>query len=114
MTPTRKRRKLTHHVGDNDRHAGNRSRSCAVCRLPHPTKDCPIIRGNVRIDNAPLPSKAILTLPDSLVARDQLNGGYEIQAKQSICKGTQFGPLEAPETSIFNPDWKYTLRVCVY
>jgi hypothetical protein len=65
---------------------------CDVCRLPHPTKDCPLIKGSIRVEDTHLPPKAIMTLPDTLTSRQDLAGGtYEIIAKQTLCRGTQFG-----------------------
>jgi len=37
--------------------------------------------------------------------------GYRLIAKDAIEEGTQFGPVQAPQTQTINPTWTFVLKV---
>ncbi|CAG7815652.1 unnamed protein product, partial [Allacma fusca] len=85
--------------------------SCDVCNLLHRTESCPLLNSGIRVEDASLPSKAVLTLPDSLQAKKLPDGNWEVIANSVIFKGAQFGPLDAPKSTRYNPKCPYLLKV---
>ena len=83
---------------------------CTICNLQHATEECPLVNTGLKVNDTAVPSKAVLTLPDALEARQE-DGKWHVIAKQSISEGVQFGPVDAPKTSKYNSKCSYPLKV---
>ncbi|KAJ8979541.1 hypothetical protein NQ317_017689 [Molorchus minor] len=79
----------------NELNSLNKTLICGICGENHTPKECYILKVTNQIADKEVPSKARLTLPDSLEIRKLADCTYSIYVRQSIKRSTRFGPFQA-------------------
>ncbi|XP_072378905.1 uncharacterized protein [Diabrotica undecimpunctata] len=84
---------------------------CGICGSKHVPADCDLIQVTSHIPDRIIPTRARLTMPESLELRNMADGTYDVAALYPFEKGTQFGPLVSKKLCSLLPAINFPLRV---
>ncbi|CAG9829532.1 unnamed protein product [Diabrotica balteata] len=84
---------------------------CGICGSEHVPADCDLIQVTSHILDRSIPSRARLTMPESLELKNMADGTYDVAALYPFEKGTQFGPLVSKKLCSLLPAINFPLRV---
>ncbi|XP_018561356.1 PR domain zinc finger protein 15-like [Anoplophora glabripennis] len=102
---------IFHAEADFDKCKSDKPSQCGICGENHSVKECRILKLINHIPDKTIPSKARLTLPDSLEIKKLCDGTHNVYTRCLIKRGTQFGPFQAKKLFTLHPAIDFPLKI---